>query len=81
MSEHIITEEEATFPSTPFLLWEKDVNGQHVGDGPYVVERWNTISIQILDDCCVTQTIDAIVHTPSKEEIERYMEGKYNKDE
>ena len=81
MNEHIIIEEEATFPATPFLLWEKDVNGQHVGSGPYIVEMWDITRLQILDDCRFTQTIDAIVHKASEEEIERYIKGEYNKDE
>jgi len=79
--EHLIKEEEATFPSTPFLLWEKDANDQPVGYGPYVVESWKVSHIHVHEDCRFTQTFDSIVHKAAKEEIERYMKGEYNRDE
>jgi hypothetical protein len=69
-NEHIITEEEAVFPFTPFLLRDE----LSVGTKYFVVESWKETSIQALKDCHFSQTIEWIGHKATEEEIEHFTE-------
>lgn len=71
--EHIITKEEAVFPSCPFLFLEEP----SVGNSPFIVERWIRSRIEVLEDCRFVETFKYEGHEATEEEIKKFMEGEY----
>lgn len=68
-NEHIITEEEAAFPSTPFLL----IDAPSVGVKYFIVESWEVIAIEVLHPRHFAQTIEWTGHKASEGEIEKFL--------
>lgn len=66
--EHIITEEEAVFPPTPFLL----VAESSVGVKYFIVESWEVSDIHVLKDYHFSQTIEGAGHKATEEEIKHF---------
>jgi len=71
-NEHIITKEEAVFPSTPFLL----LTEPSVGNKPFIVESWKMSDTQVLRDCHFIQNIEFRGHEATEEEIARFTEDE-----